>query len=392
MPQGPSIVAGIDIGSTATRVIITEHTGAGMSPRVIGVGKTETEGMSKGYVIHEAEAIRSLTAALHMAEKMANVKLDRAYVCMGGVSLETHHRTGVIDIHKKEITERDISELSQQVTEEFLGSTKNKSVLHTIPLLYKMDGEELFADPIGLSGSQLSADFSLVTCLTQHRDGLVSVVSRAGIDIIDIIASPIAASVVTLSSRSKIAGSMLVDIGSETLTLAIFEHDALMHVAVIPCGASLITNDLALGLQISLDEAEIIKYGKKIDRTPVAKRRVLDIVEARIMDMMEIIQKRLILWNRDQLLPGGITLIGGGSHHENIDTYARTFLKLPVHTVSSEKIIPSKRGLDASWFSAYGLCFLGDQDPQYRTTGIAFKKIWKDARGSIREFLGQFLP
>ena len=74
MPQGPSIIAGIDIGSTTTRVIITEHAGAGMHPRVIGLGKTETAGISKGYVIHEEEAVRSLVGAIKMAEKMAKKK------------------------------------------------------------------------------------------------------------------------------------------------------------------------------------------------------------------------------------------------------------------------------------------------------------------------------
>lgn len=392
MPQGPTIIAGIDIGSTTTRVIITEHAGSGMHPRVIGVGKTETIGISKGYVVHEEEAVRSLHSAIKMAEKMANVTLDRAYVCIGGISLETHHQSSSIHLQRKEISTKDTLMLRSQAIEDFLVKTKNKTVLHAIPLNYVLDDEELFADPIGLSGSELSAHFSLVTCLTQHRDGLVSVVSRAGIDIIDIVASPVAASVVTLSQRAKTAGCALVDIGAETLSLSVFEHDALVHVAVIPCGASLITNDLALGLQVSLDEAESIKFGKKIDRTPVGKRKVLDIVEARIMDMMEIIQKRLTLWNRDRLLPGGITLIGGGSQHENIDTYVRTFLKLPVHTVSADKIIPSKRGLDASWFSVYGVCFLGDQDPTYRTSGITIKKFLKDARGSIRNFLEQFLP
>lgn len=392
MPQTPSIIAGIDIGSTTTRVIITEHAGTGMSPRVIGVGKSETVGISKGYIVHEEEAIRSLLQAIRMAEKMANIKLERAYVCVGGISLETHHRNSSINLTKKEISSKDILELHHQVTEQFLDTTKNKSVLHTIPLQYKLDNEELFADPIGLSGAQLSADFSLVTCLTQHKDGLVSVVSRAGIDIVDIIASPIASSVIALSQRARVAGSALIDIGSETLSIGIFEHDALIHVAVIPCGASLITNDLALGLQVSLDEAEEIKFGKKIDRTPISKRKVQDIVEARIMDIMEIIEKRLVLWNKDRLLPGGITLIGGGSHHENIDTYARNYLKLPVTIVQAEKVIPSKKGLDAAWFSAYGLCFLGNQNPQYRTSGITLKKFWKDTRGTIRDFFEQFLP
>ena len=161
---------------------------------------------------------------------------------------------------------------------------------------------------------------------------------------------------------------------------------------MVPCGASLITNDLALGLQISLDEAEIIKYGRRTEKVSPSKRKVFDIIEARIMDMLEIIQKRLKLWGKDRLLPGGMVIIGGGSQSENIDTYARTFLKLPVQTLEPEKIIPSKKGLDASWFSVYGICMLGDESPEYRTTGIALSKMWKDARSAVRDFLEHFLP
>ncbi len=390
--QGPSIIAGIDIGSSTTRVIITEHTGQGSHPRVLGAGRSETLGISRGYVIHEEEAVRSLTQAIRMAEKSADVKLERVYVCMGGVSLETELHTVDFQITKKEITRKDLIAMGRQASEEFLVKSKNRSVLHAIPIGYRLDGEELFADPVGMSGLTLSADFSLVTCLTQHRDGLVSVVARTGIDIIDIVASPIAASVVALSKRARTAGAALIDVGSETLSVAIFEHDALVNVAVVPCGASLITNDLALGLQISLDEAEIIKYGRRTEKVSPSKRKVFDIIEARIMDMLEIIQKRLKLWGKDRLLPGGMVIIGGGSQSENIDTYARTFLKLPVQTLEPEKIIPSKKGLDASWFSVYGICMLGDESPEYRTTGIALSKMWKDARSAVRDFLEHFLP
>jgi cell division protein FtsA len=390
--QSPLIIAGIDMGSSTTRVVITEHTDTDAQPRVIGVGKMETLGISKGYVVHEAEAVQSLSTAISRAEKMAGVQLERAYVSVGGISLETHHKKTELQLTRREVTEKDISLLQYQVTEEFLHTVKNKSVLHVIALHYYLDDEELFADPIGLSGAKLSADFSLVTCLTQHRDGLVSVVSAAGIDIIDIIASPIAASVIALPKRSRIAGAALVDIGSETLSLSVFEHDALVHVAVIPCGSSLITNDLALGLQISLEEAESLKANKRTEKVPVSKRKVLDIIEARVMDMLEIIQRRLTLWGKDRLLPGGITIIGGGSHHENIDTYVRTYLKLPAQILETEKLIPSKKGLDNGWFSAYGLCLLGDQQPTYRTSGITIKKFLKDTQSGLKSFIEQFLP
>lgn len=392
MAQSPSIIVGIDMGSSTTRVIITEHNEGETQPRVIGVGQAETNGISKGYVIHEREAVQSLIQAVKRAEKMANVVIERAYVSIGGVSLETYHRTSTIHLSRNDVTQKDILLLQQQVINDFLSGEKNKTVLHAIPLQYILDSEELFADPIGLSGNELTIHYSLVTCLNQHRDGLISVVSQAGVDIIDTIASPIAASVIALPKRSRVAGAALVDIGSETLSLSVFEHDALIHVAVIPCGSGLITNDLALGLQISLDDAELIKTRQFHDKITISKKKITEIIEARILDMLEIIQRKLTFWKRDRLLPGGITLIGSGSHQEHIETYVRTFLKLPVQIMQPERLIPSKKGLDNGWFCAYGLCLLGDEQPHYRASGVTVKKIFKDTRSSIKQFIEQFLP
>ncbi len=391
IPQSPSIIAGIDIGSNTIRVIITEQTESDSHPRVIGIGKSVTSGVTKGYIINEDEVFMALTSAIRAAETMAGIKLDRVYVCMNSVSLKTDHITNTISLEKKIISERDISYIIHQTRDNFHQQNKNRSLLHTIPLAYYLDREELFAHPIGLTGKELSIKYSLVSCLTQHQDGFISVISKAGLDIIDIIASPIAAGVVALPKRVRSAGAALVDIGAETLSISIFEYDNLIHTAVVPCGANFITNDLALGLQISLDDAELIKLGKNIEKT-VTRRRVQDIIEARILDMADIIKKKLASWNRDRLLPGGITLVGGGSHYEHMNTLIRNHLKLPTQTIQIEKIIPSKRILDNAWVAVYGACLLGNQQPNYRSTGISLRKVFKDIKDSTKNFIEQFLP
>lgn len=390
LPQTPSIIAGIDIGSHMTRVIIAEHSGPETPPRVIGVGRSVTTGVTRGIVTDINETARSLQKAIQTAEKMAQVQLERAYVCIDGISLETHHVTGSIHPQKREITNRDITHLHDQVNGQFNEEEKNRTILHTIPLTYYLDKEELTSDPVGMSGNTLSAKFTLISCLTNHRDSIISVVSKTGIDIVDMVAAPVAASVVTLSKRARIAGSAIVDIGADMLTISIFEHNALVHVATLPFGSNLITNDLALGLQISLEEAELLKLGRKqVDKS---KRKILDIVEARVMDIMEVVQKKLTSWNRNGLLPGGVTLIGGGSQTENIEQYAKNTLKLPVTVPSAEKMIPCKKILGNSWFPVYGLCLLGDQKPQFRATGMNLKKMFKDLKGSIRDIFQEFIP
>lgn len=393
LQQTPNIIAGIDIGSNTTRVIITEHMNNGNPPRVIGVGRAETSGVTKGFVINPDEVSRSIIKAVRMAERMADISLERAYVCIQGTSLQTHAGSAVVQPQKKEISERDIAALQEIAIHQFYEHEKNRTVLHVIPLVYTLDNEELSSQPVGLSGTVLSAQFSIVSCLEQHKDNLINAISKTNIDIVDIIASPVAASVLTLSKRSRAAGAGLIDIGLDTLTISIFEHDALIHMTTISCGSNLITNDLALGLQITLEEAELLKLGKKQpEKNMVSKRKILDITEARVMDMMEVVQKKLIQWNKNGLLPGGLTIIGGGSHTENMETYARTFLKLPVQIPSAEKMIPCKKVLDNGWFAVYGLCMLGDQKPHYRATGMNIKKIAKDTRNILRDFFEQFLP
>lgn len=390
-PQSPSIIAGIDIGSNTIRVIITEQVENENLPRVIGVGRSTTSGVTKGYIINENEILQPLVSAIRMAETMAGVKLDRVYVCMNSISLKTTHVTNSLSLEKKTISEKDITYIVHQVSDDFNYQEKNRSLLHTIPLTYYLDGEELFANPVGLNGDKLSIKYALVSCLTQHRDSLISVISNAGLDITDIVASPIATSTVSLPRRVQAAGAALIDIGAETLSVSIFENNTLVHTAVIPCGANFITNDLALGLQISLEDAEMIKLGKQTEKT-VTRRRVQDIIEARITDMADIIKKKLVLWNRDRLLPGGITLVGGGSHYEHMNTHIRNHLKLPTQTIQSEKIIPSKKSLNNSWLAVYGVCLLGNQQPQYRSTGISLKKVFKDIKDSTKSFIEQFLP
>lgn len=390
-PQSPSIIAGIDIGSNTIRVIITEQVENENLPRVIGVGRSTTSGVTKGYIINEDEISQPLTSAIRMAETMAGVKLDRVYVCMNSISLKTTHVTNSLSLEKKTISEKDITYIVHQISDDFNYQEKNRSLLHTIPLTYYLDGEELFANPIGLNGDKLSIKYALVSCLTQHRDSLISVISKAGLDITDIVASPIATSTVSLPKRVQAAGAALIDIGAETLSVSIFENNTLVHTAVIPCGANFITNDLALGLQISLEDAEMIKLGKQTEKT-VTRRRVQDIIEARITDMADIIKKKLVLWNRDRLLPGGITLVGGGSHYEHMNTHIRNHLKLPTQTIQSEKIIPSKKSLNNSWLTVYGVCLLGNQQPQYRSTEISLKKVFKDIKDSTKSFIEQFLP
>ena len=135
----------------------------------------------------------------------------------------------------------------------------NKKVIHTFPLSYKIDGREIEGRPDGMRGNKLEIKALFITCSSQHLEDLLEVVTLAGVSPLDVVASPIAGSYIALSDKDKIVGSALVDIGSETVSLAVFENNTIISLQSFSLGSANITNDIALGLKIPLEKAEIMK-------------------------------------------------------------------------------------------------------------------------------------
>ena len=137
----------------------------------------------------------------------------------------------------------------------------NRTVIHTIPLEYRVDGTKVLGRPQGLQGTKLSVDTLLITMLSQHYDDLLEATETAGVEVEGVMAAPLAASLVTLSKAQKTAGVVLANIGSETLSIIVFDNDTPVSVKVFPVGSNDITNTIALSFQIPLPEAEQMKRG-----------------------------------------------------------------------------------------------------------------------------------
>jgi len=183
---------------------------------------------------------------------------------------------------------------------------------------------------------------------------------------------------------------VLANIGSETVSIAVFENNLPISLEVFPIGGNDITNDIALGLRIPLDEAEGIKRGSLVGGN-FSRKRLDEIVEARLSDIFELIEAHLKKLGRSGLLPAGIVLTGGGSAIETIDDLAKVTLRLPSR-VASVSFGDNIRGQikDASWSVAYGLCILGlqngDEEP------ISGLKLVKKTKKGLMNFFRQFLP
>jgi len=188
---------------------------------------------------------------------------------------------------------------------------------------------------------------------------IVSAVEEAGIEVEDVAASPLAASFVALNKMQKRVGCVLANIGSETLSIIVFEDSIPVSIRVFPVGGSDITNDLALGLRISPEEAEHLKSGAVLGST-FPKRKIDDLISRRVSDMFKLVEAHLKKIGKNELLPAGIILSGGGSAVHTMSDLAKAVLHLPSRYASLEESTNSRVELkDGSWAVAYGLTIWG---------------------------------
>lgn len=386
-----NISVGIDVGTHTTRVVVSEFFKNDPIPHIVGTGFSQSSGLRHGYITNIHLASESIKSAVIEAEKSSHIKIKRAFVSVGGVSLESVVSSGstIISRADTEVTSIDIKKVIQNSNENL--NIQNRKIIDTIPLFYKLDGKEVLGNPLGMKGIKLEVKTLFVICLSQHIEDLVSAVAEAGIETIDVIASPIAASAIVLQDRQKIAGCVLVNIGAETVSIAVFENSILVSLHIFSIGSTDITNDIALGLKIPLEEAENVKIGVT-NYNNYSKKKVDEIIEARLSDIFELIEKHLKKMNRSGLLPAGAIITGGGSSINDIEEISKGMLRLPSRLgypecYRDEKIKPK----DSSWFVAIGLCIAGKNSVQNEMTehtlGNTIKNIKKIISGMIRQVL-----
>jgi len=355
-----NIITGIDVGTHTTRVVIAEHVKGRIIPRIIGVGSSETKGLRHGYIINHADATRSIAQAVKLAEKNSKVQIKNAYLSIGGISLESTIAKGqtIISRADSEITDLDIKNVIS-ASKENAGSLANKRIIDTIPLKYTLDGNDVLTqNPEGMQGVKLEVKTLFIANLEQHFTDLVHVVENIGIEVEDVIAAPIAASLVALTKKQRAVGCVLANIGAETVSVIVFEDDTPTSLRVFPIGSTDITNDIALGFRIPLEEAERLKRGDSHESYP--KKKLDEIIEARLSDIFELIELHLKKVGRNGLLPAGIIITGGGAGVSTIADLAKATLNLPSATPQTSALANQKERIqDSSWFVAYGLCIYG---------------------------------
>lgn len=386
------IAVGIDIGTYLVKVVVTEahKDGSGELPKIIGVGVAESKGLRHGYIIHSHDAVRSIRKAISEAEKSSGIKIKEAFLAIGGVGLSGYisHGSNITGRADMEISKIDIANAIEVSRIELPPSASlNRTILHTIPIKYKIDGKQVLGRPDEMKGNKLEVKTLFITCLEHHFNDLILAVEEAGVSVLNVIAAPISAGVVTLSKTQKIAGCVLANIGSETVSIVVYENNMPISLEVFPIGSNDITNDIALGLRIPIDEAEQLKLGSLIGGN-FPKKKLDEIIYARVSDIFELIDSHLKKIGKSGLLPAGIVLTGGGSGVTTIEDLAKAYLKLPSKVAYMAHDGGKVQIKDSMWAVAYGLCVIGLIDESEKPIEIRMgNRMVKVVKNSLLEWL-----
>jgi cell division protein FtsA len=346
------IITGLDIGSSTIRVAVCKTTpGEDGLPRlhVLGAIASPSGGMHKGAVSSMEDAVSAISKALEKAERMTGIAVNNAWVAIAGQSIVIQESRGVIGISRPqgEIEEDDIERAMEAA--RTVATPSNYDILHVIPKSFTVDGQRGVKDPVGMNGIRLEVDAVIIEALSSHIKNLTKSVYRTGLDIDDLVYSPLGTAEAVVTQRQRELGVCVANIGSATTSLAVFEEGDLLHTAVIPMGGDHVTNDIAIGLRTSIEVAEKVKltYGHAIpdavDRKQqfalrdfgaetdevIKCRFVAEIIEARMEEIFEAIDAELRKIDRSGMLPVGVLFTGGAMKLEGSVEVAKRILRLP---------------------------------------------------------------
>lgn len=380
---------GIDIGTHSIKVIVVGFEKDKKDPVILATTTSETKGVRLGYITNVDDVVESIKKTIKQAENILGSKIHKANLSIGGINLASTISTGSVIISKadQEITNLDVQKVISNSEENL--EIPNKKIIHTIPISYKLDGKDIYARPEGLHGIKLEVKTLFITCLKQNIDDLITALTLAKIDIEEITASPIILGNILLSNKQKMAGCILVDIGFETVSSIVFENNIPISLNIFPIGSMDITKDIALGLKVSLEEAESIKLGSVIGGD-YSKKKVDEIIEARLGDIFELIGNQLKRLKRFELLPAGIIMTGGGSSINNIEEIARNQLKLPSKIGTIDPSLNNKFKIrDNSIYTALGLALSTNNE---FSNNQSLNGNMKEVKKFFKSMFSQLLP
>ena len=345
------IIAGLDIGTTKTCVVIArvkENDGI----EIIGTGHCESSGLQKGVIINIDLTVKAIKKAVEEAEMMAGLNVEKLYTGIAGSHVESLNSKGVIAVSGKsgesEISREDIYRVIE--TAQSISIAPDRKILHVIPQEFIVDDQEGIMDPLGMSGVRLEVEVHLVTVAKAALSNIKRAVERAGYEVADIILQPIASAEAILNQDEKELGSVVIDIGGGTTDVLMYIANSIWYSHVLAVGGNNVTKDIAYGIRTPNVSAEMIKkehgnaLASKVKSTEYVKiplvggrepvnismKMLAEIIEPRMKEIFTMVHDAIEKTGYLEKTAAGVILTGGGSLCKGTDALAERVLNQPV--------------------------------------------------------------
>jgi len=399
-----STICGLDIGTSTTKTLIAQKKSDEDPLDILSQSKEISLGVRKGVIIDIEKVVDTIKPALDKAQTVSNKRIKSVFVNVGGAHVFSTSSHGLVSVSRadQKISQEDIDRVIEEA--QTFPLSPNREILAVFPQEFTVDDEKGVKEPLGMKGVRLETEVLVLGGFSPYLKHLSQAVLDAGFQIDDLILTPLASSRAVLTPRERELGVALLDIGAGTTGLAVFEEDNLIHATILPIGSAHITNDIAIVLKCDINTAEMIKLelgtchfkGKdKKKNTETASGETLSfsqkqlhrIIQARVSEIFEQIDKELKKISRQALLPGGVVLTGGGSKLPQIKNLAKKKLKLPCR-VGTPKGFSSPLE-DPEWAAVCGLVLLEADLEKERGS---FSVFGKEIIAQLKKIFKVFIP
>ena len=342
-----NLIVVLDIGSAYTRVLAGDLNEGALRYR--GHGVVESSGMRKGLISDLAPAAKAVKAANEQAENTARANIDVCAVGVGGPHIRGMNTNGGFELgsRMREITREDVRTAVERA--RAVERPPDREILHLLPRQFILDGQPGIFDPVGMVGARLEVDLHIATCSGSALQSTITCANRAGLEVTEAVLESIASAEATLSADERELGVCLLDIGCHSSDLAVFFEGAVAHTASVPIGGAHFTNDLAVGLQMPLAQAEDLKrqYGHAVVTSvpqlaeieianpqpqSLRLRAIAEILEPRARELLYFVKESLRQGAVVDALGAGCVLTGGGAMLPGMLDVTESQLRVPART------------------------------------------------------------
>lgn len=417
----PRIISVIDVGSSKVCTLIGQVTEGEGAINIVGASSVPSSGVRKGQIVNIDEATETVVKSVECAERMAGFSLNRILVTVGGSHISSQNSHGVVAVAEpeKEITDGDVRRVIEAARAISLPSSRE--ILHVIPRTYTVDSQEGVADPEGMSGVRLEVETHIITGSSTALKNLKKCVSEVGAEISDLVFSGISSAEAVLTETERELGVILIDVGGGTTNIVVYIEGSPCYATVLPVGAKNVTNDLAIGLRLSLDGAEKLKINLSKVSAEEDKQDDIDLNKLGIYEETKTVSKKTIVEGIIKprlneifgmaaddvskngfagLTPSGVVITGGGALTVGAVEVCRRAFSLPARIGIPDGVKGLvEEILNPSFASPIGSLLRSCREKKFSEArifpmlgGVAEKIPIKGTVGKICSFLKSFLP